>query len=110
MRPSWTLDGKAIWAGRRPPLAAYDATTGAVKVALARRAHREVGAHGRAPGRSLVTAFPPPGASVHRQGDALMQPTARRLVALPGALQEALAVTSDGQHGSVAQVTRTGPS
>lgn len=109
VRPSWTADGTAIWAGAGHPLAAYDATTGAMKASIAdgppvKKALTVERADG-----SLVAAFPSHGSSDSTVGGlALMQPTGATRWLLQEPILEALAVTADGRHALASRITPTG--
>ena len=98
VRPSWTRDGKAIWAGTGSPLAAYDVETGAVV-----RTMRDAPAV-----RTAMTVELADGsvlaALLHQTSDAsvgglaFFAPQEPMRWLLQGPLEEVLAVTADQRH------------
>jgi Tol biopolymer transport system component/tRNA A-37 threonylcarbamoyl transferase component Bud32 len=107
VRPSWTPDGTAVWAGDGSPIAAYDASTGALVQALTdvpvvKSAFTADLGDGR-----VVAVFPQHGASDAKiSGIALWSPGALQWL-YRGPIEEVLAVTGDRQHVLASRATPT---
>ena len=104
VRPSWTRDGKAIWAGSGAPIAAYDVETGkqvrALNSAPSVHAAQTVELSGGA-----VVSVMALDAAVGRStgGVAYFQPDGTLRWLLQGDVDEVLAVTADQRHALISR-------
>ncbi|MGH7298368.1 MAG: hypothetical protein ACRELB_25740, partial [Polyangiaceae bacterium] len=109
IRPSWTRDGTAVWAGAGDPIVAYDATTGAVRRELALGRPFKTALTFELADGALLAGFPSHGASDSNVGGvALLRDGSPPRWLLKQPVQEALAATPDGRHAIVSRTTPTG--
>jgi serine/threonine protein kinase/Tol biopolymer transport system component len=109
MRPSWTRDGTAIWAGAGAPIAAYDVVSGAVTRAVSESPTVKTALTAELSSGQLLTVFPSHGASDSNVGGvAILSPTEPPRWLFKQPVQEALTATADGRHAIVSRTTPTG--
>jgi tRNA A-37 threonylcarbamoyl transferase component Bud32 len=109
LRPSWTTDGTAIWAGTGDPIAAYDVATGAVKRTMPAELSVKTAITQELADGSLVGVLPGHGASDYTVGGvALVRPDRPATWLLRGQVEEGLAVTPAGRHALVSRGTPNG--
>jgi serine/threonine protein kinase/Tol biopolymer transport system component len=109
LRPSWSTDGAAVWAGAGDPIASYDATTGALKHAFPQAPRVRTAVTLELADGDLLTAF-----TADEDGEspiggvALLHDHDPPRWLLQQSVQEALAATADGRHALVSRTTSTG--
>ncbi|HEY8041422.1 MAG TPA: protein kinase [Polyangiaceae bacterium] len=104
VRPSWTRDGKAVWAGSGTPLAAYDAQTGALVRTLSggppvHTAQTEE----LADGSVIAVLAMDDSLGSNLGGLAYFPPDGAMRWLLKGDLDEVLGVTTDRRHALVSR-------
>ena len=104
VRPSWSRDGKAIWAGSGAPLAAYDVQTGAQIRALTNSPSVHAAQTVELKGGSLVSVMALD-AAVGRStgGVAFFEPDGTLRWLFQGEVDEVLAVTADQRHALISR-------
>jgi Tol biopolymer transport system component len=109
VRPSWTRDGRAIWAGSGAPLAAYDADTGAIVRTAKSAPNVRTAQTIELPDGSLLAGLP-----LHESADAsvggiaLFPPDGGPRWLLTGNVDEVLALSPDGRHALASRPSATG--
>jgi Tol biopolymer transport system component len=104
VRPSWSRDGKSIWAGSGAPLAEYDVATGAVVRQLSGAPASHAAQTQELSDGSLVAVIALDEAVGHSTGGvALFHPDDTLRWLLQGDVDEVLAVTPDERHAFVAR-------
>lgn len=105
VRPSWTRDGRGIWAGSGAPLAAYDAQTGALLRELKGSPPVHTAQTVELKDGSLVTVLALGNAIGKGDGGVVVFPPDGPMRWLAqGAFHEVLAVTADERHALAVQI------
>jgi serine/threonine protein kinase len=108
LRPSWTRDGKAIWAGSGAPISAYDVETGALVRELEGTPAMHTAQTVELRDGSVVALMALGGALGKGTGEvALFTTDGASRPLLQGILQEVLAITPDERHALAVQTGST---
>jgi tRNA A-37 threonylcarbamoyl transferase component Bud32 len=109
MRPSWTRDGAALWAGTGAPIASYDVATGALRSTIVDGPPVKTAITQELADGSLLVTLPAHAAVDSIVGGvAILRTDAPPRWLLKQPMEETLAVTPDGKHVLAARDTLTG--